>query len=135
MSAAAEPGARTDDRAVIHRPALATRLLRMFVVLVLVLGAGFVVEADSASPGNLRYFSLTAAIFAGTSIALAVVAKLAWGMRAPRPVRAVIVVVLVYHALFGPALFIEQVRASSSADTSFVSRTWPHVVYGIDSLE
>jgi hypothetical protein len=107
----------------------------MFVVLVFVIAVGYFVQAMSDDPANKRFALLTAAIFAGSSIALAVLAKLAWGMGAPVILRAVLTALLAYHALFGPAMMVHQLRSSTSSNDDFVLRAWPHVVRAINSLE
>jgi fatty-acid desaturase len=107
----------------------------MFVVLVFVIAVGYVVQAMIDDPANKRFALLTAAIFTGSSIALAVLAKLAWGMGAPFVVRGVLTVILAYHALFGPAMMVHQIRSNSFSNDDFVLRAWPHVVHAINSLE
>lgn len=127
--------AEANGQILQKRPTIPARLLRMFVILTLVLAAGYVVHASNEQPNDLTYFALTAAIFAGSSIVLAVLAKLTWGMRAPFAVRIVLTVVLAYHALFGPAMMVHEIRSSTHSNTDFVLRAWPHVIAAINSLE
>ncbi len=117
------------------RPSGSTRLLRIFVVLVFVIAVGYVVQAMSDDPDNKRFALLSAAIFAGSSIVLAVLTKLVWGMSVALPVRLVLALVLAYHALFGPAMMVHLIRAKSNSNDDFVMRAWPHVVRAIDALE
>lgn len=127
--------AEANGQILQNRPTIPARALRMFVILTLVLAAGYVVHASGEQPNNLTYFAITAAIFAGASIVLAVLAKVTWGMRAPTGVRVVLTAVLAYHALFGPAMLVQQIRSSTDGNEDFVQHAWPHVVAAINSLE
>ncbi len=127
--------AEANGQILQSRPTIPSRLLRMFVILTLVIAAGYVVHASGEQSHDLSYFALTAAIFAGASIVLAVLAKVTWGMRAPIAVRIVLTAVLAYHALFGPAMLVQQIRSSTSGNDDFVQRVWPHVIGAINSLE
>lgn len=126
---------KTKSPSAEGRPSGSTRLLRMFVVLVFVIAVGYVVQSISDDPSNKRFALLSAAIFAGSSIALAVLTKLAWGMGVPFVVRVVLTAILAYHALFGPAMMVHQIRSSTHSNDDFVPRAWPHVVAAINSLE
>lgn len=131
MTSAAE----ANGRILRARPTIPARLLRMFVILTIVLAAGYVVHSTNERPHNLEFHAITAAILVLASVALAALAKRTWGMRAPVGVRAVLTLVLAYHALFGPAMLVYEIRSQSTSNDDFVMRAWPHVIYAINSLE
>jgi quinol-cytochrome oxidoreductase complex cytochrome b subunit len=110
----------------------------MFVVLVFVIAVGYADQSISDDPANKRFVLVSAAIFAGSSIALAVLARLVWGRAWPFVVRGVLTVLLAYHALFGPAMMVFLIRDASSPEdpeSDFIERGWPHVIAAINSPE
>ncbi len=51
------------------------------------------------------------------------------------PMRGLLVVVLGYHALFGPIMLAYKLTTTASRNEDFPLQLYPHVIYMIDSLE
>lgn len=117
------------------RPAPAARLLRSFVILALVLYAGYLVRTISDDGRNWRPHLAIGAFLAGSSIGLAWLAKLAWTRIAAPAARLVATLGLAYHALFGVAMLVHRIRTEVTSNDDLVMRLWPHVVYFINSFE
>lgn len=53
----------------------------------------------------------------------------------PRPCVWLIVAVVGYHALFGPAMLLHFLTHKASRNDDLALRVWPHVVHWINSFE
>ncbi len=116
-------------------PTIPARLFRSFVILTLVLFVGHLAHVLAGSKQDFASSLLTAAILAGSSIGLALLAKVAWSMHTPLLVRVVLVVALVYHALFGVVMLVIHIRTDATSNDDLVTKLWPHVVHFIHSFE
>ena len=120
------------DRA---RPAHATRIWRVFVALVLLLFAGYLVRTITDEPYNGRPFLAIGAILSGASIVLAWLAQRAWTKIGITALRWALTLVLAWHALFGPVMLATRIVTDVTSNRQPVMVLWPHVVSAINSLE
>lgn|GEM_PF-2926280 len=116
-------------------PTTSARLFRSFAILTLVLYAGYLVSTFSDSSQNFQPHPLVGGILAASSILLAWLAKLAWGFHTSRLVRVVLVLALVYQALFGVVMLVSRTRTEVTSNDDLVMLLWPHVVHVINSFE
>jgi len=116
-------------------PTVPARLFRSFVILTLVLYAGYLVRTTSDSSQGFQTHLLIGGLLAASSILFAWLAKLAWGMQTSLLVRVVLAAALGYHALFGVVMLVSRIRSESTSNDDLVMKLWPHVVHFINSLE
>ena len=117
------------------RSGLRGELFALWVLVVVVLAAAYVAAQTMRSSANVLPHVSVAGILAGAALALAWVAAAVHGSRLPRALRLALVVVLGYHALFGPALLLTRALREASSNDELVMRVWPHVVHAINALE
>lgn len=122
-------------RATPWRTSAARRVARTFTIAVVLVAFAYAVRFALSDRTNAIPHAAVALILGGASIALAWLAvAIARGMR-PGFVRHLLVLVVAYHALFGPALMLQRLFDPVSRNDDLVPRAWPHVVHAIDSLE
>lgn len=117
------------------RPTGAARVFRSFTILVIVLYVAYLVRTISDEQHAWEFHLKVGAIFAGSAVVLAWLAKLAWTKVEQPVVRFLLALVLAYHALFGPAMMLDRVAKESVSNDDLVIRVWPHVIHAINSFE
>lgn len=113
----------------------ASTLLRAFVLIVVVLYAGYFVRASMDDGHNWVAHLVVGGILAAWSVLVAWIAKLVWSSNLNALVRSLVTAGIVYHALFGVAMLATRMVSSVSRNDDFVMRAWPHLVRAINSFE
>ena len=127
--------ATSADSSGTTRTSNSKRILRGFVVVVLCVYAAYLLRTITSEPHNGRQFLLIGAMLSALSIVLAWLARLAWTKVTVAIVRYALVIVLAYHALFGPMLMLRRVMTDVSSNGDLAIVLWPHVVHFINSFE